>query len=238
MRSVHKQGGNRWTGRRLVIALAALLAPCLAPAQTHSQQPPPSYDQGARPGPLPQVQPAPRDRYGAGPGLPQPGQGHGLGQDMGQGRGPGQPGLQPSRNQHLPEWMQQHQHLNARDQEQALRSEPGFNRLPAPQQQHLIDRLHKLDNAPPEVRQRILARNEMFERLPPEQRQEIRGAGQALAQMPPDRNMAVRHAFRDLRGLPPEQRAGVLNSARFQAEFSTQERTVLGHLLSIEPYQP
>jgi hypothetical protein len=56
--------------------------------------------------------------------------------------------------------------------------------------------------------------------------------------MPPERNMAVRHAFRDLRGLPPEQRQGVLNSARFQAEFSPQERSVLSHMLSIEPYQP
>ncbi len=139
---------------------------------------------------------------------------------------------------HLPQWLQNHQTLNPQQKEQALRQEPGFSHLPEPQQQHLIDRLHKLDSAPPEVRQRILARNEIFERMAPEQKQEIRGASQALSQMPPERNQAVRHAFRDLRGLPPEQRQAVLNSARFQAEYSPQERTVLGHLLSIEPYQP
>ncbi len=143
-----------------------------------------------------------------------------------------------SRGEHLPQWMANHQNLNPAQQEEALRREPGFSRLPQQQQQQLIDRLHKLDNAPPQVRQRILARNEMFERLPAQQKQAIRGASQALSQMPPDRNMAVRHAFRDLRGLPPDQRVNVLNSARFQAEFSPQERTILGNLLSIEPYQP
>ena len=145
---------------------------------------------------------------------------------------------EPVRGQHLPEWMQRHQSLSPEQKEQALRSEPGFNRLPEMQQQNLINRLHKLDSAPPQVRQRILARNEIFERMAPDQKQEIRGASQALSQMSSDRNMAVRHAFRDLRGLPPEQRQNVLNSARFQAEFSPEERTVLGNLLSIEPYQP
>ena len=147
-------------------------------------------------------------------------------------------GGQPVRGQHLPEWMQRHQSLSPEQQEQALRSEPGFSRLPEMQQQNLINRLHKLDSAPPQVRQRILARNEMFERMAPEQKQEIRGASQALSQMSAERNMAVRHAFRDLRGLPPDQRQNVLSSARFQAEFSPQERTILGHLLLIEPYQP
>ena len=153
------------------------------------------------------------------------------------GRGQQQMGQQ-GRNQHLPEWMERHNTLNPSQQEQALRREPGFNRLPPQQQQHLIERLRNLDNAPPQVRQRILARNEIFEHLPPERQQEIRGASQALSQMPPERNQAVRHAFHDLRGLPPDQRINVLNSARFQAEFTPQERNILGHLLSIEPYQP
>jgi hypothetical protein len=81
-------------------------------------------------------------------------------------------------------------------------------------------------------------RNERFESLPPERQQEIRGASQALAQMPEDRRQALRQAFRDLRHLAPDERQSSLNSARFQAEYSPQERTVLGNLLSIEPYQP
>jgi hypothetical protein len=56
--------------------------------------------------------------------------------------------------------------------------------------------------------------------------------------MPPERSQAVHRAFHDLRTLPPDQRQSVLQSARFQAEYSPQERTVLSNLLSIEPYQP
>jgi hypothetical protein len=48
----------------------------------------------------------------------------------------------------------------------------------------------------------------------------------------------VRRAFQDLRTLPPAQRQNALGSARFQAEYSPQERTVLGNLLAIEPYRP
>jgi hypothetical protein len=56
--------------------------------------------------------------------------------------------------------------------------------------------------------------------------------------MPAERQTDMRRAFQDLRGVPPEQRQSILNSARFQQQFSPQERTVLGNLLSVEPYQP
>lgn len=171
---------------------------------------------------------------------------HGEGPRGGGGRGPGQmyggrgPNAlsRPNSSQHLPEWFAHHQGLPPAQQEDALRREPGFARLPADQQQRLIDRLHRLDMEPPAQRQRMMERNERFESLPPERQQEIRGASQALSQMPEDRRQALQHAFRDLRHLPPDERQSSLNSARFQAEYSPQERTVLGNLLSIEPYQP
>ena len=147
------------------------------------------------------------------------------------------PGPRPG-GQHLPQWFAQHQNLNPSQQENALRSEPGFGHLPEGQHQQLINRLHRLDTAPPAQRQRMLERNERFEALRPERQQEIRGASQALGQMPPDRRQAVRDAFRDLRALPPDQRESALGSARFQAEYTPQERTILGNLLSIEPYHP
>ena len=147
-------------------------------------------------------------------------------------------GVRPEGGQHLPQWFAQHGGLPVDQQEQALRREPGFARLPPEQQQHLVDRLHRLNLEPPAQRQRMLDRNERFEALPPERQQEVRGAGQALAQMAPERRDAVRQAFRDLRNLPVEDRVNALNSARFQAEYSPQERTVLNNLLSIEPYQP
>ena len=38
--------------------------------------------------------------------------------------------------------------------------------------------------------------------------------------------------------LPPGARENALGSARFQAEYTPQERTIISNLLSIEPYQP
>jgi len=139
---------------------------------------------------------------------------------------------------HLPDWMNKHQNLTPQQRENALRQEPGFNKLPQDQQQRLINRMHSLDNASPQQRQRMLQRNEMFEHLNPEQKAGVRGASQAFHQMPADRQTEMRRAFQDLRGVPTDQRQSILNSSRFQQQFSPQERTVLGNLLSVEPYQP
>ena len=139
--------------------------------------------------------------------------------------------------QHLPEWLNNHRNMTPQEQENALRHEPGFSNLPADQQQRLVNRLRSLDAKTPEQRQRLIERNEMFERLSPERRQEVRGASQALGQMSPERQLAVRQAFRQLRYVPPGQREQMLNSQAYTSRFSPQERTVLGNLLSIEPYQ-
>jgi len=144
----------------------------------------------------------------------------------------------PLASQHLPQWFAQHQNLSPVAQEDALKHEPGFTHLPGGQQQQVIDRLHRLDLAPPAQRQRMMERNERFEALAPERRQDIRDASQALSQMPPDRRQAVRQAFRDLRALPLGERQNALGSARFQAEYTPGERRMLDNLLSIEPYQP
>jgi hypothetical protein len=40
-----------------------------------------------------------------------------------------------------------------------------------------------------------------------------------------------------LRQMPPQQRQMFLNSGSYASQFTPQERTVLGNLLSIEPYQ-
>lgn len=139
--------------------------------------------------------------------------------------------------QHLPEWLNRHQNLTPSQREDALRREPGFNRLPQQQQQRYINRMHSLNSLPPQERQRTLQRNELFEHMNPEQKAGVRGASQAFHQMPPERQSQMRRAFQDLRGVPPEQRQYILNSSRFQQQFSPQERTVLGNLLAVEPYQ-
>ncbi|MBX6361552.1 DUF3106 domain-containing protein [Pseudacidobacterium ailaaui] len=148
------------------------------------------------------------------------------------------PATNQARPGHLPEWLNRHQNLTPQQQEDALRREPGFKNLPQDQQQRLLNRLHTLDSKPPQVRQRLAMRNEMYERLSPEQKANVRGALQAFQQMPADRQTAMRRAFQDLRAVPPEQRQSVLDSSRFQQQFSPRERTILGNMLRIEPYEP
>jgi hypothetical protein len=142
------------------------------------------------------------------------------------------------RGPHLGNWLQSHQGQSFTGQENALRREPGFNRLPQPQQQRLIDRLHQLDTMPPQQRQRMINRNENFERLGPEQRQAFLGSAQEFRNMDPARKEQVRGAFRVLRGMPPGRREQVLNSPAYRSMYSDHERQVLGNLLSVEPYTP
>jgi hypothetical protein len=48
----------------------------------------------------------------------------------------------------------------------------------------------------------------------------------------------MRNAFRDLKAVPPDQRGIVLNSSRYQGQFSPEERGVLSDMLRVEPYAP
>ncbi len=164
----------------------------------------------------------PRPAFGGNPAAIRPG--------VNGGERPGQ--------QHLPEWLNQHQNLSPQQQEDLLRREPGFNRLSPDQQQRVLNRLRTLDARPPEQRQRMAQRGEMWERLSPGQQQDVRDSFQAWNQMAPDRRRMVGRAFSDLRQIPPEQRTEILNSARFSQTFTPQERHVLGSLLSVEPYEP
>ncbi|MBW4026581.1 MAG: DUF3106 domain-containing protein [Acidobacteria bacterium] len=201
---------------RMALRLA-LLSLCLAVPATaqHGSQSSSPHQQGA---------PQARDPYSGQPVNPQVGR-------FGPFRnGPGQ--------KHLPEWLAEHQNLTVQEQEKALRNEPGFARLPAQQQQRLINRLYALDSRPPEQRARILQRMENMERLSPEQRAEVRGAAQGLAMMPPDRQHMVKRTLRELRDLPPEERQSALASPYYEDRFSPQERTILGNLLKVEPYNP
>jgi hypothetical protein len=139
---------------------------------------------------------------------------------------------------HLGNWLQSHQGQSFAGQENALRREPGFNRLPQQQQQRLVDRLHQLDAMPPQQRQRTLGRIENMERLNPDRRQAVRTSAQELGSMDPARQQQVRGAFRVLREMPPGQREQVLNSPAYRSMYSDHERQMLGNLLSVEPYSP
>jgi hypothetical protein len=144
----------------------------------------------------------------------------------------------PPEHEHLGEWLRQHQDMTFQEQEHALRTEPGFNRLPAAKQQRLLERLQQLDAMPPAKRERMLARLETWERLSPEQRQQVRVGILEVHQMPFDRQVMIHRAVRDLSEFPQSQRGGILNSPEFRHHYSDYERQVLATLMMAQPYEP
>ncbi len=144
---------------------------------------------------------------------------------------------QPQR-EHLDEWLRQHQNMPFPEQERALRTESGFNRLPPAKQQRLLERLQQLDAMPPGRRERMLERLEAWERLSPEQRQQVRVGILEVHQMPFDRQIMMHRAVRDLSEFPQSQRSEILNSPEFRRHYSDYERQVLATLMLAQPYQP
>ena len=55
--------------------------------------------------------------------------------------------------------------MSLSEQQKALQSEPGFNRLPPEGQQRVMNGLARLDSMPPEQRQRTIGQIEAWERL-------------------------------------------------------------------------
>ena len=101
-----------------------------------------------------------------------------------------------------------------------------------------MQQLHQLNQMPEAQRDRRLARSEMLERMSPQEQMQVRQAGRSFMALPPDRQVMVKRAFQDLSSVPLDQRDTVLNSARYQNQFSPDERGILGNLLRAEPYEP
>jgi hypothetical protein len=138
---------------------------------------------------------------------------------------------------HLGEWLQRHEELSPEDQEKALATEPGFDRLPQETRQKLLNRLQQINRMPPRQRQRTVDRIEALEHLTPQRRQQVRDSFQDFHTLAEDRQRMVKKAFRDLREYPPEQRQAMMNSTQFQARFTPQERKILSDILAVEPYR-
>jgi Protein of unknown function (DUF3106) len=154
----------------------------------------------------------------------------------------GEAGVEPvsphPEQEHLGEWLRLHQNMSFADQERALRTEPGFNRLTPDRQQRLLQRLQQVDAMPPPERERMLARLETWERLSHEQRQQVRAGIVEVHQMPFDRQVMMHRAVRDLSEFPPQQRDEILNSSEFRRHYSDYERQVLSSLMLAQPYEP
>jgi hypothetical protein len=139
---------------------------------------------------------------------------------------------------HLGSWLNQHRNLPLQGQERLLHNDPSFKQLPQAQQQRLVQQLRQVDQMPQQERERRLARAEAIEHMSPQQRTQLYQSTRDLAVLPAGRQALVKQAFRDLRGVPIDQRQTVLNSQRYQSQFTPEERGILTNLLRAEPYQP
>src|SRR6185437_15589993 len=137
---------------------------------------------------------------------------------------------------HLGSWMNQHQNLSG--QEQLLRNDPSFNRLPHADQQRLMQQLQQVNRMPTGERERRLERAEKIEHMTPQERGQLAQSTRELRTLPPDRQARVSQAFRDLRGVPVDQRQTMIESEHYQSQFSPEERGILTNLLRAEPYEP
>jgi len=134
--------------------------------------------------------------------------------------------------------MEHHSNLSLPDQMHQLDKEPGFHDLPSQTQQRYREHLIQLNNMNPQQRARILEHNEALEHLTPPQQKQWSIAVQQLTAIAAPRRHVILHAILDLRELSPEQRQQSLNSPPLRAQFSDDERAIIGTILTAEPYSP
>ena len=139
---------------------------------------------------------------------------------------------------HLEDWLNRHRDLPLREQEQLLRNDPTFKRLPSANQQRLMRQLQEVDRMSPQRRAWRLARAEAIEHLSPQARRQLDRSSLRFADLPQPRHALIKRAFQQLRSVPLDERPTVLNSARYRDIFTPEERQILSNFLSVEPYLP
>jgi hypothetical protein len=128
--------------------------------------------------------------------------------------------------------------MSLAQQQQALRNEPGFDRLSPQIQQNLMDRLAQITSMPRQRRQRMLAYAEAWDRLTPQRQQRVRSALGAIGTLRPDRQRMVREAIRGLREHTPGEREAIMGSSQFRTQFNFDEQNIIRGVVAIEPYLP
>ena len=142
------------------------------------------------------------------------------------------------RQVHLGTWLTQRQNMSLAQQQQALRNEPGFNRLSPQSQQNLMDRLAQINSMPPQQRQRMLAYIEAWGQLTPQRQQRVRSALEAIGRLGLDRQRMVKEAIRDLREHTPGEREAIMASSKFRTQFNFDEQNIISDVVAVEPYAP
>ena len=136
---------------------------------------------------------------------------------------------------HAGDWLRRYANMPPADQEKALASDQEFQQLPVERQQKLRQRLQQFNTLPPERKQRILANMDWFAHLPPEQQDKLREYGHQFRALPDDRKQKMKVALKSLRQMSPEERQRMLDSPRFNKEFSSQEVEILRGMSQFSP---
>jgi len=171
------------------------------------------------------------------------------GRGPGPGRGPGQggrpewrrggpPGASEADHPHISQWLRKHQDLTPEQQDEALASDPEFQKLPPERQKQLRERLRKFNLLPPEKRNRILGRMDAFEHLTPEQQEQARQIFGQVRQMPEERRRLFRRAMRQLTDVDPEQRLATIDSPEFRSQYSDEERGLMRQVVNLGVLPP
>jgi Protein of unknown function (DUF3106) len=155
-----------------------------------------------------------------------------------QGSGNIRPRNSGDRQVHLGTWLTQHENMSPAQQQEALRNEPGFDRLSPQSQQNLMDRLAQINSMPPPQRQRMLAYIEAWGQLSPQRQQRVRTSLEAIRSLTLDRQRMLKRAIRDLREHTPGEREAIMASSQFRTQFTFDEQNIISDVVAVEPYVP
>jgi hypothetical protein len=133
---------------------------------------------------------------------------------------------------HEGDWLRQHQGMPLEQQQQALRNDPGFQKLPPQRQQQLMNQLQRFSQFTPEQRQTMLQRMETWEHLTPDQRQQALVVWNRFRELPDDRRDEVHKVYQRLMNMPQDRRQQFMNSERFRSMFNDQEREIIAGSLN------
>lgn len=105
-----------------------------------------------------------------------------------------------------------------------------------PERRKVVERqLQRYQNLTPQQRERLARQYEQFEGLPPQKREQVRRLYGEFNALPPDRQRALRRETTELRRMSDQDREARMNSDEFRANYSVEERRLLGALSQALP---
>ena len=131
--------------------------------------------------------------------------------------------------------------LPADEQDQALRDDPGFQRMPAEAQERMrrqVRRMSRMSRRPAGERERMLERERRFSRMTLEQQEQARQVFAEWRRLPRERKQAIQEKLRQLRGLAPEARKQRLEDPAFLEGLEPSEQELMRELANLREVMP